>query len=167
MRICVDRWGSTWLEALIDSASSVNLGVLEQILLNQCLTVFDTFNIEILFLLIIDISTSQEGISVLLFLFSDHGCVICISLILFKVILEPSNGNFEELILPFSIKRLLMIKFFFFNFHLVLFFPWFNVFIQLFHLLLIVIGVFTHLVNCDFKLADTQVFEVASLIFLI
>jgi hypothetical protein len=111
------------LEALIDSASSVNLGVLEQILLNQCLTVFDTFNIEILFLLIIDISTSQEGISVLLFLFSDHGCVICISLILFKVILEPSNGNFEELILPFSIKRLLMIKFFFFNFHLVLFFP--------------------------------------------
>jgi hypothetical protein len=146
------------LEGLIHTPASVHLTV-HHVLLYQGLAVLDGVDVALL----IDLGSGQESVRVLLLLVSPGlgGVALLDALggfLLFD--LDPTNGNFKKLILPFGIKCLFMEEVLFFELIFVLFFPGLDVSGKRFHLALISEGILSHLVDGDLQLSDPLVLYV-------
>lgn len=146
--------GPVHLEGLVDTPSSVDTR--HQVLLNQGLAILYRI---VMFL--VNIGPSQEGVRILLLLLGSFNTLYGLLL----VNLKPSDRHLKQLVLPFSIKCLLMEKVLLFELIIIFFLPGLNVLVLSFDFSLILESVLAHGVDGDLERCDPLVLDVIVRVF--
>ena len=147
------RLAALLLDTLVDSSPSVVVRVALQMLLDQCLAVLDAVEVRQV-VLVIDLSSRKEGISILFIsavsssFVQQHGLL----LVAFSLDLKSTNSHLKQLVLPLCIQSLFVVKLLLFSFKFLFLFLDLDFLQELLLLLLVVECILPHLVDRNLQL---------------
>jgi len=155
------------LKALVHSSSAGLVLIGQEVLLHQCLAVFDIVQVP-LQVLIFNVGPRQKSVISLFFAFG-HLLALESHLRPFALTigLHATNSHFEEFVLPFSIQCLLVEEFLLVSLLLKLLFPVLDIVVQVNELFLVVYSVVSQLVNGQLQVGDSLVLVVVTTILII